>query len=301
MRTVVACAVLSLAVSAGCERPADPERAEPVVTESERPAPPAAAEDALDTVTVTDSLYMLVGRGGNIGVLVGDDSVLMIDDKFEPMAPAIKAAVAKLSGGKRIEYLINTHHHGDHTGGNPAFADATIVAHDNVRKRLVADGKPAAGYPSITFDGTTTLHFAGETVRIVHYPGGHTDGDSILFFARNNAVHTGDHFFHGRFPFVDLDSGGHPERLLANVTRLLDEVGPDTRIIPGHGDLASRADLEAYRTMLVTNIEHVKKQRAAGASLAAVKKKGVPAAYKGWGSGFVTDERWLEMLYTALR
>jgi glyoxylase-like metal-dependent hydrolase (beta-lactamase superfamily II) len=300
MRIAVASA--AIAALAACEkpRPTDPPT-DPVVTDSKR-APPgqAGGEVTIRTVPVAGGLHMLIGQGGNIGVLVGDDGVLMIDDQFDRLAPKIKAAIAALSD-EPVGFVINTHHHGDHTGGNPIFAaGATIVAHRNVRTHLIDDGKPKAGWPVITYDSDVTFHLNGVTIRAVHFPRGHTDGDSIVFFDELDAVHAGDHFFRNRFPFIDLDAGGDPVQLLANVDRLLDQLKPGTKIIPGHGDLATVEDLRTYRTMLAESIEHVNELLAQGKSLTEAKKIGPPAKWASWGTGFVTGDRWIETLYRAL-
>src|SRR5258705_8486485 len=175
---------------------------------------------------VAGNVYMLQGSGGNIGVSVGTDGTLIVDDEFAPLADKIRAALKKLGEGK-LRYVLNTHWHGDHTGANAQFgAEASIIAHDNVRKRLSGEMKPPSGaatpapreaLPVITFDQSLSVHFNGEEIRVIHFPHGHTDGDSIIFFTRSNVVHIGDDFFAGRFPFVDLASGGDVEGVIKNV------------------------------------------------------------------------------------
>jgi cyclase len=156
---------------------------------------------------VTDYVYMLTGAGGNIAASVGDDGILIVDDQCEPLADKIRAALGELSEGK-LQFVLNTHYHGDHTGGNSVFGDAAhIVAHANVRKRLSEEGKPDTALPVITFTESLTIHFNGEEIRAVHFPNGHTDSDSVIYFPHANVVHMGDHFFSGRFPYVDIDGG----------------------------------------------------------------------------------------------
>jgi glyoxylase-like metal-dependent hydrolase (beta-lactamase superfamily II) len=270
----------------------------------------ASAEVTIKTDKVAGNVYMLTGRGGNIGVSAGEDGVVMIDDQFARLAPKILAAVRKLGKGDP-RFLINTHWHGDHTGGNPEIGKlAKIIAHDNVRKRLLAGakvrgrviepmGKP--GLPVLTFRESISLHFNGEEIRIVHFPTGHTDGDSIVFFTKSNVVHMGDHMFNGRFPYVDMSSGGNPVSYAANVGKVLAQIADDTKLIPGHGALASKADLAAFHAMLNETIGIVRKAKAAGQTLEQIKKVGLPAKYESWGKGFITAERWIETLYNGIQ
>ncbi|MEM9491778.1 MAG: MBL fold metallo-hydrolase, partial [Myxococcota bacterium] len=199
MNRTISCLLVPavLLLMPACERNNSPEPSEPTpTTEESRNSDHGAGEDVkITTVPVSGNIYMLIGRGGNIGVSVGDDGILIVDDQFAPLADKIRAALAELDKGD-LQYVLNTHHHGDHTGGNPVFGkEATIIAHDNVRKRLIADNKPAEGWPVITFDTTLTVHFNGEEIRAVHFAKGHTDGDSVIFFEKSNVVHMGDHFF----------------------------------------------------------------------------------------------------------
>lgn len=289
--------ILGVSLAGGCERAGSNDPSTPADQQNQR----AGAEDmTIETVPVAANIYMLKGRGGNIGVSVGPDGILIIDDKFAPLADAIRQALGKLDTG-RLEYVLNTHHHGDHTGGNEVFGrEATIIAHENVRKHLASADKPRVALPVITFANDVTVHFNGQTIHAVHFANGHTDGDSIIFFEEANVVHMGDHFFQGRFPFVDLDNGGDPVKLAENVRSVLARIGPEARIIPGHGELASRADLETYLAMLDETIASVREQMAQGKSLAEIQKHGVPAKWAAWGQGWITAEKWLETLHRAL-
>ncbi len=275
-----------------------------------KPAPGQGFDDVqIETVEAGPNVYMLIGQGGNIGVLVGEDGVLIIDDQFEPLAPKIRAAIEKLSDSP-VKFVINTHWHGDHTGGNVVFGKgATIVAHANVRKRLaetqntrgrVREPLPKVGLPVVTYAQSVTLHFNGEDVQVVHMPTGHTDGDSIVMFPKAKVVHMGDHFFSGKFPFVDLESGGNPYQLEANIAKLLETVPPDAKLIPGHGPLSSVQDLTEYHTMLKDTIARVTAEVEAGKSLADVKKAGLPG-YESWGTGFINTDKWIETIYTAAK
>lgn len=250
---------------------------------------------------VAGNIHMLEGQGGNIAVSTGPDGVLMVDDQFSPLAEKINAAIEKLDQGP-IKFLLNTHHHGDHTGGNAYFGKkASIVAHANVRKRLGNDSKLAKeALPVVTFDQTASVHLNGEEIRLIHLGPGHTDGDSIIHFTKSGVFHLGDQFFNGRFPFVDLGSGGDVAGLLKNIEAAVKMIPDDAKIIPGHGALATKADLEKFRDMLVETTTLVTKAIAEGKSVADVKAAGLPEKYKDWGSGFINASRWLEISYNSL-
>lgn len=250
---------------------------------------------------VNGKVHMLEGSGGNIGVSVGDDGLLIVDDQYAPLADKIKAALKGLSAGN-LKFLLNTHHHGDHTGGNAIFGEqATIVAHDNVRKRLSTGDNPLAksGWPVITFDQSISVHFNGETIRLMHYGQGHTDGDAIIYFTESNVVHMGDTFFNGRFPFVDLSSNGRVSGLIDVIDTVLSRLPPDAKIIPGHGAIGTRDDLRTYYAMLQETTDHVRQQMKAGKTLDAIKAAGLPEKYKDWGAGFVSADRWIETIYNS--
>jgi cyclase len=259
---------------------------------------------------VAGKVYMLTGAGGNIGVSVGEDGILIIDDQFAPLADKIRAALKGLGEGK-LKFVLNTHWHGDHTGGNEAFgAEAPIVAHTNVRKRLSTEQhvlgnttppSPPKALPVVTYDQSVSIHFNGEELKVVHYPHGHTDGDSVIFFTGANVVHMGDDFFAGRFPFVDLASGGSVQGLTENVGSIIKKLPPDVKIIPGHGPLSKLDDLKAFHHMLVATTDIVQKEVKAGKSLEDIKKAGLPAEWKEWGSGFIDTAHWVEFIYNSLK
>lgn len=250
---------------------------------------------------VAGNIHMLEGSGGNIAVSTGPDGVLMVDDQFAPLAEKIAAAIEKLDQGP-IKFVLNTHWHGDHTGGNAHFGrKASIVAHANVRKRLAdKSDTPKEALPVVTFGDSASVHVNGEEIRLIHLGPGHTDGDCIIHFTKSGVVHMGDLFFNGRFPFVDLGSGGDVAGLLKVVEAALQKIPADAKIISGHGALGTRADLEKYRDMLVETTGLVKKAIADGKSLADVKAAGLPEKYKDWGSGFINTSRWLEISYNSL-
>lgn len=216
----------------------------------------ACAQGRFDAVEITvervnDNIYMLTGAGGNIGISAGDDGVFMIDDQFAPLSNKIKTAIQTISD-KPIKFLVNTHFHGDHTGGNANFAKsgAMIVAHDNVRKRL-SENKDTAALPVITFSDDATFYMNNNDIFITHVHHAHTDGDALVYFAQSNVLHTGDTFFNGRFPYIDLNRGGSIDGDIAAAKKGLMLINADTKVIPGHGRLATRADYQKYHDMLI--------------------------------------------------
>jgi len=210
---------------------------------------------------VGGNVYMLEGAGGNIGVSAGVDGILIVDDQFAPLADKIRAALKELNPGQ-LRFVLNTHYHGDHTGSNAVFGkEATIIAHDNVRARLAVEqtvlgnkvpAAPKEALPVITYAQSVSIHFNGEEIRVIHFPAGHTDGDSVMFFHTSNVVHMGDHFFANRFPFIDLDHGGSVEGLTKNIGDIAARLPADVRIIPGHGPISTLDDLKRYHRMLMS-------------------------------------------------
>lgn len=260
---------------------------------------------------VAGNVYMLEGAGGNIGVSVGDDGLLIVDDQYAPLADKIKAALKGLAD-KKLRFILNTHWHGDHTGGNAIFgSEAPVIAHDNVRKRLSTEQKstifnrttppaPKEALPIITFNQSLTVYFNGEEIRAIHYPQGHTDGDSVIFFTSSNVVHLGDDFFAGRFPFVDLDSGGTVEGLIRNIGEIIGKIPPGAKLIPGHGPISTLDDLKSYHRMLQQTTEIVRGKIAAGKTLDQIKSEGLPAEWAPWGTGFIKTDIWIETIYRSL-
>ena len=279
--------------------------------ERHRPQQPDYSKVQIKTTKVAGNVYMLEGSGGNIGVSVGDDGILIVDDQYAPLADKIKAALKTLSPGK-LRFVLNTHWHGDHTGGNASFGpEATIVAHNNVRKRLSTEQRleffkvttppsPKEALPVITFDQSLTVHFNGEEIRAIHFPNGHTDGDSVIFFTASNVVHLGDDFFSGRFPFVDLDSGGSVEGLTKNIAELITKIPAGAKLIPGHGPISTIDDLKTYHRMLVETTAIVRQKIEAKKTLEQIKKEGLPAEWDSWGTGFIKTDSWLEIVYRSL-
>ncbi len=260
----------------------------------------------IKTVKVAGNVYMLQGSGGNIGISVGDDGVAMIDDEFAPLSPKIHAAIEKLSP-KPVRFLINTHWHPDHIGGNALFADtATIFAHANVRKRMQSGGKtpmmdlpPAEpkALPIVTFEQGLSLWWNGEEIRAIHVQPGHTDGDTVIWFVKSNVVHMGDDFFTTGFPFCDLDSGGSVTGVLGAIDNVLGQIPKDAKIIPGHGEVSTVDDLRKYRSSLEEMVGAVKKGLAAGKSVDQLKKDKILAAWEpAWGSGFIKADMFIDTI-----
>jgi glyoxylase-like metal-dependent hydrolase (beta-lactamase superfamily II) len=260
---------------------------------------------------VAGNVHMLEGAGGNIGVSVGDDGILIVDDQFAPLADKIKAALKTLGEGK-LKFVLNTHWHGDHTGGNAIFSrEAPVIAHENVRKRLSTEQRnelfkrttpasPKEALPVITFGHSLSVHFNGEEIRVIHFPQGHTDGDSVIFFTGSNVVHMGDNFFVSRFPFVDLDSGGNVEGLTKNIGDILAKLPANVKIIPGHGPLSTVDDLKLYHRMLIETSDAVRKKISAGKTLDQIKSEGLADEWKTWGTGFIKTEVWIEIIHRSL-
>jgi glyoxylase-like metal-dependent hydrolase (beta-lactamase superfamily II) len=281
-------------------------------------APSALAAQNFDTVQVRatkagDGVYMLQGAGGNIGVSAGADGVVLVDDQYAPLTDKIKAAIATINSGP-IRFLINTHWHFDHTGGNENLGKSgvVIVAHENVRRRMSAEqfvtsfaqpipASPAGALPVVTFTDAVTFYYNGDSISAFHVAPAHTDGDVIVWFRHANVVHMGDTFFNGRYPLVDLASGGAVGGMIAAADRVLAIADADTKIIPGHGPLGDRVALQAYRAMLVTVRDRIRQAVAAGRTLAQVQAAKPTAEFDAvWGNGRITPTLFVEILYQDL-
>jgi cyclase len=277
-------------------------------------AAPAAAHRDFSAVEVTAQhvagpVHMLTGAGGNIGVSAGEDGILIIDNQFEPLADKIRAAIAGISAGD-LEFVVNTHFHGDHTGGNIVFGEeALIVAHTNVRKRLAegagargqsVDPAPKVALPVVTYDVGVSIHFNDEQLMIGHLAGGHTDGDSFVYFMDSNVIHLGDQFFAGRFPFVDVASGGNAVGLRDSIGNVLDRLPEDAKVIPGHGSLSTVDDLKTYHRMLTESVATVKAAKDAGKSVEEIQAAGLSDEWNGWGSGFINESVFIGFIFESL-
>ncbi len=257
--------------------------------------------------------YLLMGVGGNIGLSVGDDAVFIIDDQYAQMAPKIQAAIAAITK-KPVQFVLNTHFHVDHTGGNEAMgkAGALIVAHDNVRRRLSTDqlisfvsarqpGSPAVALPVITVAADISFYINGDEVYAFHAPKAHTDGDLIVHFRKSDIVHMGDTYFNGFYPFIDTSSGGTADGVIAAADRVLTLASDKTKIIPGHGPLSNKTELQAYRNMLADVSKRIKDLRRAGKSEDEIRAAKPAAEYDArLGGGFIKADRFVQMMMDAV-
>ncbi len=274
----------------------------------------AQLEDVeIRTVPVAPGVHMLVGSGGNIGVSSGPDGVFLVDDQFAPLTEKIRAAVAAISK-QPLRFVLNTHWHGDHTGGNENLAGqgAVIVAHDAVRRRMSSDqfiaafertvpASPTAALPVVTFGDDLTLHLNGDEIHALHVANAHTDGDAVVHFRRANAIHAGDVYFSGRYPFIDLSSGGSIDGLIAAVDRVLELADDATRIIPGHGELSNRRELASYRVMLAAARDRVRRALEAGKGAEELVESHPLADFETeWGGGFVSADDLVRTIYASL-
>ena len=266
----------------------------------------------IQTVPVTGGISMLVGAGGNIGVSAGEDGVFLVDDQYAPLHPKILAAVTKISA-KPLRFLLNTHWHGDHTGGNELMGKAgvLIVAHDNVRKRLSTEQflayfnartppSPQAALPVVTFNETVTFHYNGEEIYAFHVPPAHTDGDAVVQFRRANVIHTGDLYFSNSYPFIDVSSGGSVNGVIAAADRMLQLANPETKIIPGHGPLSNARELQQYRDMLSTIRDRIISQVRAGRTVEQVIASKPTAEFDASRKGLIPTEDFVKILYQDL-
>jgi glyoxylase-like metal-dependent hydrolase (beta-lactamase superfamily II) len=242
---------------------------------------------------------MLTGAGGNIGVSIGADGTLIIDDQFAPLAEKIQNALTQL-GGDRPRLILNTHFHGDHTGSNPNFGSSgAIIAHDNVRMRLAnQDDFAPRGLPVVTFAQQLTVHFNGDELAVIHLPNGHTDGDSVVWFKQANVIHMGDHFFNGAFPYIDIGSGGSVSGVIRNLEQVIQMVPADIKIIPGHGPMANIADLSKSLDTIKATQKIIQQGVSAGLSDSKIEAK--LSDYANWGKGFISTSRWISIIKSEL-
>ncbi|AKS41558.1 MBL fold metallo-hydrolase [Wenzhouxiangella marina] len=268
-------------------------------------------EVEIGVVELRESVFMLTGRGGNIGLVVTEDGAFLVDDQYAPLTDRIVAAVESVTD-QPIRFVLNTHWHGDHTGGNENLAErgTLVVAHDNVRERMSSEqvmeffdrtvpASPDAALPVVTFNDAITFHLGEHTIEAFHVAHAHTDGDSIVRLPEVNVIHAGDVIFYGLYPFIDGESGGSLPGLIAAVDRIAEAVDEDTIIIPGHGPLMGQRQLGQYRDMLATVHERLRARVDAGEDLETILAADITAEYDNfWGAGFLPPERWVELLYT---
>lgn len=281
-------------------------------------AAPAAAQDfsqvEIETTKVAEGVYALKGAGGNLGLVVGSDRAFLIDDQYAPLVPKIRAAIAAVTD-KPVSFVLNTHWHGDHVGGNEAFAESgtLVVAHDNVRTRLSTDqvmaafdrtvpAAPKGALPVITFNDEAGFHVGGHTVRAIHIPSAHTDGDAIVHLPEVNVIHTGDLVFYGLYPVVDYSNGGSLKGMADATARLLEMSDEDTRFIPGHGPVViGRQELAEYLEMLRVVHARLEKLIGEGKTLEEVIAAKPTAEFdEKWGKGFLPPDRWVRINYQGM-
>lgn len=263
---------------------------------------------------VAGTVYMLEGAGGNIGASVGEDGIVVVDDQYAPLADKIQDALKGITD-KPVRFIINTHYHEDHVGGNEFFQkQAPIIAHDNVRKRLEEGGvagngasvhfeaKPQAkgALPIITFDHDVTVHLNGEDIRALHFPAGHTDGDSVIYFPKSNVVHMGDDFVTYGFPFIDVDGGGSIDGMIDGVEKATAQLPADVKVIPGHGPVSNLDDVRAFVKMLKDTRAVVEAALKKKMTLAQMKEKKLLDPWKKYSGDFISEDAFLETLYNSL-
>ena len=267
----------------------------------------------IQTEKVADNVFMLIGAGGNLGVSAGKDCVFIIDTSYAPLTNKIKAAITTVSD-KSIQYVVNTHWHQDHIGGNENFvkAGAVVVAHENVHKRLSTEQfieflkktippLPESALPVITFSQDLTFHLNGNEIFVFHIERAHTDGDAIVHFKKSNVIHMGDIYFNGMYPFIDLSAGGSINGMISAVKRVLLLCDRNTKVIPGHGHLSDKAELEEYLKMLVAVRDRITREIKAGKTLdAVIASQPTRDLDPAWGKGFMKPEQFVKIVYDSL-
>ena len=277
------------------------------------PASAQMGDVVIEASQLSDSLHMLTGRGGNIIISAGEDGIFLVDDQFAPLTERILAAVAEIQTGE-VRFVLNTHWHGDHTGGNENLGKtgSVIVAHENVRERMSVaqfnelwdretEASPEAALPIVTFRSGVTFHLNGETLEVTHIEHAHTDGDAIVQFMDANIIHTGDVVFWGLYPFIDVDSGGSIDGVIAGCDRLSEMADSETRFVPGHGTMFDLDELAQYRAMLVDIRTRVSGMIEKGMDLEAIKSAAPTSEYdEGWGQMWLDGDTFTETVFNSL-
>lgn len=268
---------------------------------------------AYKPVELANDLYWLSGgKGGNILLSAGEDGILLIDDDYKDLSPALIKILNPFGGIEAVDFIINTHWHGDHTQGNLSLGKtSTIVAHDNVRKRLQSKQEiplfnmksepyPAHALPDVTYSNEITVHHNGHTINLIHFPNSHTDSDTVVFFEEANMVHMGDLYFNGFFPFVDVGNGGNVISMSKHIDSILSRIDNNTIVIPGHGPMSNKAELASFNAMLKGTASEVRALKAKGLTLQKAQAKGLSDKWKDWTDGFIPTPTWIEIVYNSL-
>lgn len=267
----------------------------------------AAEPDRFGNVTIKSSpvggsVHMLSGAGGNMAVSIGKDGTLLVDDEFAPLAERIQSAIDAL-GGSAPKIVLNTHFHDDHVGGNALFGErGVIIASERVRYRLLNDAAlPRSALPIVTYSDRITVQFNDDEIEVIHLPAGHTDGDAVVWFHNAHVLHTGDLFFNGMFPFIDVENGGSIDGYIADVGKVLEMIPADTRIIPGHGPLASTAELAEFHDMLKATVSNIRARIDKGESVDSIVANGLGPEWASFANGFINEEGWIRIVQAGLR
>lgn len=268
------------------------------------------SKEVVKATPLTSSLYMLEGAGGNITALIGSDGVFLVDDDFAQMAEKLLAKLKELKGNNP-RFIVNTHFHYDHTGGNEIFGStATIIAATAVRDRLMKEQTlwkkqhppvPPQALPTLTFDRALTVHMNSEEIRILHLPHGHTDGDTVVFFTQGKVASLGDLYFSGMYPIFHIEHDGSLDGYIKNIESVLKQLPEDCKIVPGHGPLSTKVEFAKYHQMIISSVATVRKGIKAGRTLEQIQKAGLNPEWEPFSHGYVTTDRWIAMIYAALK
>jgi glyoxylase-like metal-dependent hydrolase (beta-lactamase superfamily II) len=268
------------------------------------------SKEVVKSTPLTSSIHILEGAGGNITALIGSDGVFLVDDDFAQMADKLLVKLKELKGTSP-RFIVNTHFHYDHTGGNEVFGPtATIIAATAVRDRLMKEQTlwkkqhppvPPQALPTLTFERTLTVDMNGEEIRILHLPHGHTDGDTVVFFTQGKVASLGDLYFSGMYPIFHLEHDGSLDGYIKNIETVLKQLPEDCKIVSGHGPLSTKADLAKYHQMIVSSFATVRKGTKAGRTLEQIQKAGLDPQWEPFSHGYVTTDRWIAMIYAAIR
>ena len=268
------------------------------------------SKETVKSTQLTESLFMLEGAGGNIAALIGQSGTFLVDDDFAQMADKLVTKLKELKGGSP-QFIVNTHFHYDHTGGNEVFGKtAVIISATAVRDRLMHEQTlwkkqfppvPTEALPVLTFDRSLVLHFNGEDIRMVHLPHGHTDGDTVIFFQKGKVASLGDLYFSGMFPIFHLEHDGDLDGYIRNLRTILAQIDDGWKIVPGHGPLSNKTDLVRYVQMITDSVATVRQGLRSGKGLEQIQKDGLAPKWEPFSHGYVNTDRWIAMIYAALK